>query len=71
MNPYAELANAIVLCAVKDYRKARNRLKRSYFDTHARMVMKECEEFFLSGWFQTLTSVDGKVLLEKLQEEDA
>lgn len=71
MNPYAELANAIVLCAVKDYRRARNRLKRSCFDTHARMVMKECESFFLSGWFQTLTSVDGKVLLEKLQEEDA
>jgi len=71
MNPYEELANAIVLCAVKDYRRARNRLKRSCFDTHARLVMKECEAFFRSGWFQTLTSVDGTVLLEKLQEEDA
>lgn len=71
MNPYEELANAIVLCAVKDYRKARKQLKKHPWDAHPRMVVRECEEFFLSGWFQTLTSVDGSVLLEKLQEEDA
>lgn len=71
MNPYAELANAIVLSAVKDYRRARKQLKKHPWDTHARMLLKDCESFFLSGWFETLTSVDGSVLLERLQEEDA
>ena len=71
MNPYEELANAIVLCAVKDYRNARKRLKKHPWDAYPRQMVKECEDFFLSGWFQTLTSVDGAVLLEKLQKEDA
>lgn len=71
MNPYEELANAIVLCAVKDYRKARKQLKKYPRDAYLRQLVKECEEFFLSGWFQTLTSVDGSVLLERLQKEVA
>ena len=35
MNPYAELANAIVLCAVKDYRKALRRLRMFPHDDSA------------------------------------
>ena len=71
MNPYEELANAIVLSAVKDYRKALKRLKLYPWDSHARSMKKSCERFFRSGWFATLTSVDGEVLLEKLQAEVA
>jgi len=71
MNPYEELANAIVLSAVRDYRKALKRLKLYPWDSHARGVKRECERFFRSGWFATLTSVDGEVLLEKLQAEVA
>ena len=71
MNPYAELANAIVLSAVKDYRKSLKRLKKFPWDDTARRMKKECERFFLSGWFATLTSVDGDVLIEKLKAEVA
>lgn len=71
MNPYAELANAIVLCAVKDYRKALKRLRKFPRDDSARRTKAECERFFLSGWFATLTSLDGEVLMEKLKAEVA
>jgi predicted metal-dependent hydrolase len=71
MNPYEELANAIVLSAAKDYRKALKRLQRFPRDSNARQVKKECERFFRSGWFATLTSLDGTVLMEKLKAEVA
>jgi hypothetical protein len=29
----------------------------------------ECERFFRSGWYKTLTSVDGEYLITKLREE--
>ena len=58
MNPYEELANAIVLQAVKDYRL--NDDERE---------LASIERFFRSGWFQTLTSLDGEVLIEKLHRE--
>ena len=71
MNPYAELANAIVLSAVKDYRKALKRLKKFPWDESSRIMKKECERFFRSGWFAVLTSIDGEVLIEKLKAEVA
>ena len=71
MNPYAELANAIVLSAVKDYRKALKRLKKFPWDEPSRIMKKECERFFRSGWFAVLTSIDGEVLIEKLTAEVA
>lgn len=60
-DPYDNLANAIILQAVKDYREAaRNENYR---------IMQECEQFFLSDWFTTLTGADGEVLLINLQKE--
>ena len=47
MNPYEELANAIVLQAVKDYRLT---------DDEAELA--EIERFFRSGWFGVLSKVD-------------
>ena len=40
MNPYQELANAIIILAVKDYRRTKNPAER-----------KELERFFRSEWF--------------------
>ena len=68
-DPYENLANAIVLQAVKDYRDALKRLKKKPSNQAAMSDAMECERFFRSGWFQTLTSLDGEVLIEKLHRE--
>ena len=69
-DPYESLANAIVMQAVKDYRDAKHKLKKKPRNENAKAVRDECERFFLSEWFTTLTDVDGQMILKKLQEED-
>ena len=60
---YENLAHAIILQAVKDYRKALKILKRQPRNKDAKATAEECERFFLSKWFTTLTNIDGKVLI--------
>ena len=60
MDPYEELANAIVLQAVKDYRM-----------TDDEKELKEIERFFRSGWFGVLTKVDSDLLIKQLRKEKA
>ena len=68
-DPYENLANAIVLQAGKDYRNALKRLKKKSGNKAAMADALECERFFRSGWYKTLTSVDGEYLITKLREE--
>lgn len=68
-DPFENLANAIILQAVKDYRTAWKKLKRNPKNKDAKLMVEDCERFFCSDWFGQLTSVDGKMLLKKLQEE--
>lgn len=70
IDPYHELANAIVLEAVKEYREAKEILRNRNTNKEAKLAVEDCEEFFRSGWFAILTSVDGEGLLMKLQEEE-
>ena len=65
-DPYENLANALVLQAVKDYRDA---LKKKPGNQAAMSDAMECERFFRSGWYKALTSVDGEYLIQKLREE--
>ena len=58
MNPYEELANAIVLQAVKDYR---------LHDDEQELA--SIERFFRSSWFGTLTSINPEMLISKLRKE--
>ena len=68
-DPYERLANAIILQAVKDYRNALKRLnKHSNRDVDLYMK-KEVEQFFRSGWYSCLTTIDPKMLIRKLNEE--
>ena len=69
MNPYEELANAIVIQAARDYTKALKKLKKYPRDAEAKSVKNDCERFFRSSWYNTLTSVDGEFLMQKLQTE--
>ena len=56
--PYENLANAIVLQAVKDYR---------LHDDEQELA--SIERFFRSGWFSTLTSINPEMLISKLRKE--
>ena len=56
--PYENLANAIVLQAVKDYR---------LHDDEQELA--SIERFFRSGWFGTLTSINPEMLISKLRKE--
>lgn len=67
-DPYERLANAIVLQAVDDYRRALKAVKRNPSNRTAIDEALQIERFFRSGWYSTLTSVDGEYLIRRLQE---
>ena len=69
MDFYTELANAIVIQAAKDYRKALKTLKRYPRYEPAKAVVAEVEEFFRSEWYRMLTSVDADMLMTKIRRE--
>ena len=69
MDFYTELANAIVIQAAKDYRKALKTLKRYPRYEPAKAVVAEVEEFFRSDWYRILTSVDAEMLMRKIRRE--
>ena len=56
-DPYENLANAIVLQAVKDYRDALKRLKKKSGNKAAMADALECERFFRSGWYLSLIHI--------------
>ena len=66
---WEELANAIIIRAVEDYRDSRWRVRNLPDQVEAREMIIELEEFLLSPWFALLTDVDGEWLLKKLKEE--
>lgn len=55
---YEDLANAIIIQAVKDYRR-----------TQSPQVRNEIKRFFKSEWFSMLTNLDGDMLIKKLERE--
>lgn len=57
-NPHENLANAIILRAVADYRRTRDE-----------WLIREIERFFLSEWFGVLTNLNGADLIEALKKE--
>ena len=67
--PYQDLANAIILMAVKDYRDALKKLKKRPCHGPAKDMKNEVERFFRSDWYRELTSVDGNILIKKLKSE--
>lgn len=72
---YTRLANAIIENAATEYRRLRKRLRDAKKQDRTSDIyslereIKEIEEFFLSDWFCTLSELDGKELLKKLEEE--
>ena len=68
---YENLANAIVLQAVNDYRKALRTLSLNPHNRSAQYERRSIEQFFRSGWFGVLTRLDPELLIRKLKAEVA
>ena len=66
---YENLANAIVVRAVDDYRESRKKLKKDLGNEKAIPMMLDVIRFLRSDWYQMLTTVDGEIILKHLQEE--
>ena len=66
-NGHEDLANAIVIRAALDYRKAYKKYKKG--DDLAYCRIKEIEKFFNSEWADLLTKGKAKEILRRLQKE--
>lgn len=66
---YSNLGNAIILQGVKDYRDTLKALKYNPHSTERQKIKSDVERFFSSAWFSTLTEIDGRMLMKKLQME--
>lgn len=58
MRAYENLANAIIIQAVKDIR-------------HGNKYEKDARRFMESDWFEVLSKVDGRTILKRLDAEIA
>ena len=69
--PYEDLANAIILQAVKDYRKALRYECLAVNNSKYKADIDEIERFFRSGLFEAITNISGEYLIRKLRSEVA
>jgi hypothetical protein len=65
---FENLANAIVMQAVKDYRATLRTLKNKPHNKTAISTKAKVLQFFHSNWFEMLTDIDPKMLIKKLNE---
>lgn len=64
-----DLANAIVLNAVEEWRRSKFRLQfESLMSRYDDEVVRECEKFFRSKWFNILTDLDGNAFIKQLKK---
>ena len=66
---YEELANAIVLQAFKDYRKALLKLVQEPEEWKHRSSKKKLERFFHSKWYRTLTDLNPAILMQEAKRQ--
>ncbi len=66
---YRELANAVILQAVREFRPAYRRLKNHPNDAKAQDRVREITEFFCSERFCLMTDLDGPALLNQIMRE--
>lgn len=66
---YVELANAIVLQAFKDYRKALFKMVQEPEEWKHRSTKKKLERFFRSKWYRTLTDLNPEILMREARRQ--
>lgn len=62
------LANAIILKAAQDYHRAKAQVAKNPKNITAQRTLDDCKRFFLSEWYTTLTRINGRWMLNKLDE---
>ena len=68
-DPYENLANAIIIQAANDYIAALRKIRKHPDNKAALHEAMSIENFFHSGWFGTLSSVDPDYLIERLRKK--
>ena len=69
-NQYENIANAIVIQACKDYRRAYRRYLRRYRCTGTPDAeLTELEAFFRSTWYRSLSALDGEYIMDRIRKE--
>ena len=71
MDQFEGLANAIIIQAAVDYRRALKQLRQNPDFQSAVSMKYEVERFFRSEWFSSLTRVNGPELQARLKAEAA
>ena len=66
---WQELANAIILRAVEDYRNAHSRNRLRPYQAETLREIRSIEQFFCSDWFAGLCTLDGQKLLRDLKKQ--
>ncbi len=67
MSEWQELGNAIVLQAVKDYKAAQRVLRKKPDSKPAKAMIRECDRFFRSSWYEMLTDIEPDCLLRNVK----
>ncbi|MHB8963932.1 MAG: hypothetical protein ACYC5K_12355 [Saccharofermentanales bacterium] len=67
--PYENLASAIILEAVKDYRKVLHTLSLYPHNHSAQYEHRSIEQFFRSDYFSVLTNLNPEALITRLNKE--
>lgn len=67
MSEWQELGNAIVLQAVKDYKAAQRALRKKPDSKSAKAMIRECDQFFRSSWYEMLTDIEPDCLLRNVR----
>ena len=67
---WEDLANAVVLQAMEDYRRAQRILRRNPRSRRGKYLKRDTLRFFCSRWFTRLTGAPRGVLVRLLLEED-
>ena len=66
---YLDLANAIIVQAVNDYRKALVKRELEPESRSAEYEVKSIEQFFYSEYYMMLTDLDPRYLISRIREE--
>ena len=70
---WIDLAAAVVLQAVDDYRAALKKLRRFPRRKKYQKEVKACEDFFLRGdyrkYYEAVLEVEGRLIVERIRKE--
>ena len=70
MDPYENLANAIIISAARDYRRTLKRLRHRPNAALWLYEKKSIEDFFFSEYFSALTTADPEKIITRIQLEE-